>query len=353
MKAVIRRGGTLICEETPEPVPGEGQTLVKSLACGICGSDLHALHYARTRGGAGPSKMTSEQADYVFGHEYCAEILDHGPGTARTLKAGTRVVAMPYAMGPNGAEIVGYSPFFPGGFAEQMVLTEKLLLEVPNGLSTEIAALTEPMAVGAHGVSRASLGKDAVAMIVGMGPVGVAVLLNLKAQGVGPIIAVDFSPRRRKLAEELGADVVIDPRETSPHESWASLGVFGSRPDPLRLPETPGKRAVIFECVGNPGVLQGLIAGAPYGAEIVVLGVCMEADSVVPGMAVNKEITIRTGVFYSAEEFARSLHNLAEGIIDGRPLITDRVGLTGVANAFERLKNPEDQVKIIVEPGRA
>jgi threonine dehydrogenase-like Zn-dependent dehydrogenase len=353
MRAVIRRGGNLVCEEMADPVPGEGQTLVKSLACGICGSDLHALHYARTRAATPGSKM-SDGGEYVFGHEYVAEVLDHGPRTASAVKAGARVVAMPWAQGPNGAEIVGYSSLYPGGFAERMLLTERFLLEVPNGLPDDLAALTEPMAVGAHGVSRATLDKDTAAMIIGLGPVGAAVLLNLKAKGIGPIIAVDFSPRRRKLAEVLGADIVIDPREQNPHDTWASIGATGSRPDPYRLPQTgPGKRAVIFECVGNPGVLQGVVAGAPYGSEVVVLGVCMEADSLVTGMVVNKEITIRTGVFYSPEEFAESLHNLAEGIIDARPLITDRVGLDGVADAFERLKNPEDQVKILVEPGRA
>jgi threonine dehydrogenase-like Zn-dependent dehydrogenase len=354
MKAVFRRGGDLVCEEAPDPIPGEGQTLVKSLACGICGSDLHALHYARMAADQAPKgTLMDGSRDFIFGHEFVGEVLEHGPGAARALKAGTRVVSMPFALGPNGSEIIGYSPLYPGGFAEKMVLTERLMLEVPNGLSTDLAALTEPLAVGAHGVGRASLDRNSVAMIIGVGPVGAAVLVNLKARGFGPIIAVDFSARRRALAEQLGADLVIDPRETNPHDSWAAYGVPLAKADPLLLPvPTAGKRAVIFECVGNPGVLQSLIAGAPFGSEIVVLGVCMENDTVIPGAAVNKEITIRTGVFYSGEEFAGALHDLAEGRIDGRPLITDRVGLSGVADAFERLRNP-DQVKILVEPGRA
>ena len=345
MKVVIRRGSTLTCEEAPEPVPGVGQTLVNSLACGICGSDLHALHVG---GGDG-------SPPFVFGHEFCAEVLESGPGGRSAFKPGTRVVSMPFAAGPQGTEIIGFSPRFPGGFAERMVLTNSLMLEAPNGLPAEVAALTEPMAVGAHGVSRATLDKDSVVLIVGMGPVGAAVLMNLKARGFGPIVAADFSPRRRELAEKLGADIVIDPAVDSPHDRWADFGVPSGRPDPLAplLAGHHAKRAVIFECVGNPGVLQTIIAGAPFGSEIVILGVCMEADTFHPSAAVTKEISIRTGVFYSAAEFAGSLHNLAEGIIDGRPLITDHVGLPGVADAFERLKNPEQQVKIIVEPRRA
>ena len=99
MKVVMRRGSTLTREEAPEPVPGVGQTLVKSLACGICGSDLHALHV-----GGGDGSLP-----YVFGHEFCAEVLESGPGGRGAFKPGTRVVSMPLAAGPQGAEIIGYS----------------------------------------------------------------------------------------------------------------------------------------------------------------------------------------------------------------------------------------------------
>lgn len=353
MRVVMRRGPSLFCEEAPEPVPGPGQTLVKSLACGICGSDLHSLHYSgrppiKARGGPDDGPL-----QFVFGHEFCAEVLDHGPGGESRLRSGAQVVSMPYARGPNGTETIGYSQLFPGGFAERMVLTSALMLEVPNGLPADVAALTEPLAVGAHGVGRATLDKDSVVLIIGMGPVGAAVLMNLKAQGFGPVIAADFSPGRRKLAERLGADLVIDPAAESPHSRWETFGVPIPGPDPLAPMLTArGKRAVIFECVGNPNVLQGIISGAPFGSEVVVLGVCLEPDTYRPAQMVAKELSIRAAVYYSAEEFARSLHNLAEGIIDGRALITDHVGLSGVADAFERLRSPEEQVKIIVEAGR-
>jgi threonine dehydrogenase-like Zn-dependent dehydrogenase len=336
MKAVLRRGSRLVCEDVADPVPGEGQALVRSLACGICGSDLHTLQHGKSAD------------EYVFGHEYCGEVLE----SAR-FKAGTRVVSMPFARGPKGTETIGYSPRFPGGFGERMVLTDRLLLEVPNGLSADVAALTEPMAVGAHGVARAEMDKDCVALVIGAGPVGAAVIANLKARGFGPIIAADFSPVRRALAEKLGADVVIDPAKESPYDRWADYGVpMGFDPLAPMLEGQRNKRAVIFECVGNPGLLQSILVGAPYGAQIVLLGVCMEPDTLSPFLAVTKQINIRTGVFYSAQEFEQSLHDLAEGRIDGQALITDRVALTGVAEAFERLAQPNAHMKIMVEPGR-
>ena len=228
MRAVVRRAGKLVCDIIEERDPGPGQVRVKTLACGICGSDLHALHYldhmvemGRRSGGGGDM---DPKKDIVFGHEFCAEVLENGPGASR-FKAGTRVVSMPVNMGPEGFDAVGYSNKYPGGFAERMILTEGLLLEVPNGLSTDHAALTEPMAVGVHAVASAALDGNSVCLVLGCGPVGLAVIAALKMRGHGPVIAADFSPRRRAAAEAMGADVIVDPAQTGPHTKWTEFGV--------------------------------------------------------------------------------------------------------------------------------
>jgi threonine dehydrogenase-like Zn-dependent dehydrogenase len=135
--------------------------------------------------------------DTVFGHEFCAEVLDTGPNTPAKFKPGTLVCAVPFNFGPEGPEIVGYSNIFPGGYSEQMVLTQDLCFEVPNGLPAEQAALTEPFAVGEHAVARSSVDKDSVPMVIGCGPVGISVIAALKARGLGPVIAADFSVRTR------------------------------------------------------------------------------------------------------------------------------------------------------------
>ena len=98
--------------------------------------------------------------DIVMGHEFCAEVVDYGPQTRRHFKPGARVCAMPVLIRPTGVETVGYSNDNPGGYGEYMRLTEKLLLEVPNGLATDSAALTEPLAVGYHAVAKARLERD-------------------------------------------------------------------------------------------------------------------------------------------------------------------------------------------------
>jgi threonine dehydrogenase-like Zn-dependent dehydrogenase len=359
MRAVVRRGTQLACEEIAEPAPETGQVLVRTLACGICGSDLHALHHLEhmmdlSRRAGGLQEAADFSGGVVFGHEFCAEVLDFGPGCARALKPGARVVSIPVAMTPTGVETIGYSPRLPGGFSERMVLTEALLMEVPNGLPTDQAALTEPFAVGAHAVAKARLDETSVAMVIGCGPVGLAVIAALKAQGHGPVVAADFSPRRRAAAERLGADIVVDPARETPHARWEDLGVPRTRAGQglLRMGGKDFGRPVVFECVGAPGVLQALIEAAPAGAQIVVAGVCMETDRIEPSIAVTKEVELTFVLGYTPEEFGQTLRRIAEGVIQVGDLITSSVGLEGVSAAFAELADPEAQVKVLVNPSK-
>ena len=359
MRAVVARSGKLACEEVAEPVPGAGQVLVKTLCCGICGSDLHALHHfdrmvdnARRAGGGALTNDYDPKAGMVMGHEFSAEVLDYGPGTPTRLKPGTRVVSMPVLMGSAGMVSVGYSNTWPGGYGERMVLSEAMLLEVPNGLSDRQAAMTEPFAVGAHAVAKAALDEDAAFLVIGCGPVGLAVIASLKARGLGPVTAADYSPARRKMAERMGADIIVDPAVESPHQKWADMGVAATGLEQMmaRMAGQVPRRAIIFECVGVPGVLQALIEAAPPGAQIIVAGVCMQADRIEPAMAITKQLDFRFVLGYAPEEFAGTLADIAEGRIDVAPVITSAVGLDGVAGAFAALADPEAQVKIVVEP---
>jgi 2-desacetyl-2-hydroxyethyl bacteriochlorophyllide A dehydrogenase len=339
MKAAIFRGGDIVVGEVPEPKPAMGQVLVKTLACGICGSDLHAAKHAphmvemsRRIPGRVPMDLSR---DIVFGHEFCCEVIDYGPDTERRLKPGTRACAMP-VMPRDGVNMtVGYSNDYPGGYGERMVLSAPLLLEVPNGLATEHAALTEPLAVGVHAVAKAALTGEDAPLVVGCGPVGLAAIVGLRLRGIRPIVAADFSPKRRELAAKMGADIVIDPRKESPYAKLA-----------------PGRRSVIFECVGVPGLIQQIFEAAPRDARIVVAGVCMEPDRIEPLFAIVKELNVQFVLGYTPEEFAHCLRLLAEGEVDADALITGKVGLADVKSAFEVLANPERHTKILVEPWR-
>jgi threonine dehydrogenase-like Zn-dependent dehydrogenase len=355
------RNRQLVVADIPRPEPGPGEVLVKTLACGICGSDLHALRHAdrfvEASRRAGSVFTMDLSRDVVMGHEFCAEVVDHGPGTTRALRAGTRVCSRPSLIRPDGPRTVGYSNDTPGGYAEYMRLTEALLLPVPDGLPTEQAALTEPMAVGLHAVAKARLEPDDAPLVIGCGPVGLAVVAALRLHGARPIVAADFSPRRRELAVAMGADVVVDPAADTPWQSWRETAAWR---DPRRAPALPPwiagpalRPALVFECVGVPGVLDQIMAPAPRHTRIVVVGVCMEPDTIYPMLGISKELNLQFVLGYTPDEFAATLGHIAEGRIPTTPLITGRVGVEGVAGAFAALASPERHAKILVEPWRA
>ena len=112
------------------------------------------------------------------------------------------------------------------------------------------------------------------------------------------------------------------------------------------------KPALIFECVGIPGLLQQVFEGAPRDARIVVVGVCMETDRSEPMLGIMKELNVQYVLGYTPDEFASALRLIAEGEVDAASLVTATVGIDGVAAAFNDLANPERHTKIIVEPWR-
>jgi threonine dehydrogenase-like Zn-dependent dehydrogenase len=236
-----------------------------------------------------------------------------------------------------------------------------------------VAALTEPMAVALHAVRRGEVGKRQVAVVVGCGPIGLGVILMLKARGVRTVVASDYSPGRRELARRCGADLVVDPATESPYAVTGDRGHLDDMPAALelavgtteRLRRVPGwwhiwraaekagagpKHPVVFECVGVPGVIESIIEGAPLFSRVVVVGVCVGEDRFTPAMAINKEIDLRFVIGYTPLEFRDALHMLAEGDVDPRPMITGEVGLDGVDGAFSALGDPEAHAKILIDP---
>ncbi len=354
MRAVIRRDGKLVVDEMAAPTPGPGQLLARSLVCGICGSDLHLLdhydHMIDLTARLGAFSQMRKGADTVFGHEFCCEVVE----SAGAFKAGDVVVSLPVLMTAAGGDSIGLSSNINGGFAEHLLISEALTLPVPNGLAPEHAALTEPLAVGEHAVAMGDPQADHVFMVIGCGPVGLAVIASLKARGLGPVIAADYSAERRAAAERMGADKIVDPAAISPHASWADYGVPGTRAEGL-IAQAMGKevkRPLVFECVGMPGVIQSLAEAAPPGTRIVVAGVCMESDRIEPLVYITKEIELRFVLGYSQGEFAKSLQNLAEGRTRYNEIITGVVSLDQTPDAFVKLQTDKSQIKILVAPGR-
>ena len=381
MRAVVCHKGSLGVVDWDAPEPGEGQVLLNVTGCGICGSDLHARHHADAQADvlaeAGYDGFMRSDQKVVLGHEFSGTIADYGPKSARKLATGTPVVALPLIRQGTDMHAIGLSASAPGAYAEQVLIEEAFMLPVPNGLSPELAALTEPMAIARHAVRRAEISKKDAAIVIGCGPVGLAVICMLKAEGVERVVASDLSPARRVLGTACGADTVVDPSNGSPYDALADRGYSTSisrsayaglaamqklqqLPVPShlvlraldKLGATKPKRPVIFECVGIPGVIESIISSAPLASRIVVAGVCMQPDQFRPAMAINKEIDLRFVVGYGPLEFRDTLHMLADGKVNAAPLVTATVGLTGVEAAFDELSRPGKHAKVVIDPRR-
>ncbi|WP_422747770.1 zinc-binding dehydrogenase [Mycobacterium sp. WMMD1722] len=379
MKAVVCQHGSLSVADLPDPRPARGQLLLEVRRCGICGSDLHAKDHADELTGlmeqVGYPDFMRSDTPVVLGHEFCGEVAERGKGVGRRFRVGTPVVSFPLVRAADGVHLTGLSPRAPGAYAEGVLAEAAMTFAVPNGLDLDTAALTEPMAVALHAVRRSEIGRRDTAVVIGCGPVGLAVICHLKTLGVRTIVASDFSAVRRDLARRCGAHTVVDPSVDSPYAGLAGaiteapalyeLGM-GSMEKLRKLPgwqhlyriaDTLGaagpKRPVVFECVGVPGMIDGIVGSAPLASRVIVVGVCMGEDRLRPAMAISKEIDMRFVFGYTPLEFRDTLHLLADGKVDASALVTGTVGLDGVAAAFDVLGTAEAHAKILVDPQSA
>jgi len=350
MRAAILQGGEFSVADLPDPKPEQGQVLVSPLFNGICGSDLHTRDFSREAAAQVSADERTSLPRFVLGHEFSAEVLAIGPRTESPVKVGDRVVSLPFAKGPKGWEAIG-SQTYVGGLATRAVVIADRCYAIPKTIPDDLAALTEPLAVGLHAVNLANRNRGPN-VIIGCGPVGLAVLLALKGQGRGPILAADFSPERRALAEALGADIVVDPAQTSPYAHWGDLGFTPSPISPLlereMLRQPPGVN--IFECVGARGLLDQMIKNAPVHSHIIVVGVCSHVDHHRPVQAIVRELTVEYSFAYRPNEFDASLRMIGDFPDRVAKLITSRRPLAETGFAFDALATSPREAKILINP---
>ncbi|VWX53374.1 zinc-binding dehydrogenase [Novosphingobium sp. 9U] len=341
MKAAFIADGKVGVGGLADPVPGKGQALVRTHVCGLCASDQHFLSGGHnlielSRKMGGPYAALDFARPFVPGHEYVGEVLDYGPGSRRSVQTGRRVVSVPIMRQGGSHAVVGYSHQCPGGFGELMLLDEDFLIEVPDALPDDYAALVEPLAVGLEHARRGRPDKGDAALVLGCGAIGLGVIAGLKLMGVGPIVAADFHPGRRELAIAAGAHIAIDPRESDPYAP---------------LPQFDGRRVnLIYECVGQPGMLQRIVEAAPFDGRIVMGGYCMEAESLYVFAAQNKRLNIQFAGGEEPQDMDLALRAIADGRIDVTPWLGGRIGLGEVADAVANLSGPSAPVRTLVDP---
>lgn len=339
----VEAGELLSVGEAPVPSTRVNDLILKVKACGICGSDLHMSDVHNHEGA-----MTPLSKGTVMGHEFCGEVVDIGPAVNQNFKIGDRVTALPfigcgacvYCLSGSGhrcSEVV-YTGLGAesGGYAEFVRASPIETIKLPEGVDWKTGALVEPLAVGLHSVKMAKLVAGDRVLILGAGPVGLAVALWCRYFGANHVIVSDFVPERLSVAESLGATAVINGLKEDVVGSFKKE--VGSRPN------------VILECVGVPGTQQMAMNFAPAGGRIVVVGVCMAPDTILPVKAITKELQVNYVFMYQRSDFELTIDLLNRGLIDPSPLISDSVGFDDFSKTFDKLKTDKTACKVLLQP---
>lgn len=340
MKAAVFKevGKPLEIEAVADPTPDASELVMKVGYCGVCGTDLHA-----TREG-----LTTACCGQILGHEYVGEIVEVGKAAEGDWQVGDRVCALPFiACGhclPCAAgrffecmdkKVSGVDD--QGGFAEYVTTGCRETIRLPDDLELQTAALVEPLAVGIHAVRVANVKAGSRVMIIGAGPIGLTTALWCRFFGARTVVISEVTQARAELAKQMGATHVVHPDLEKGAEGLLEqyMDAAGGPPD------------VIFECVGAPGLLQQCIEMAAYGSKIVPVGVCEQPDSIMPFFGLVKELQIQFAIAYTKDDFETCVAMLAEGRIDVSPMITDIVSLDELPEAFEALRTPGQQCKVL------
>ncbi|RYG85131.1 alcohol dehydrogenase [bacterium] len=225
--------------------------------------------------------------------------------------------------------------FDGGGYGQYSLAEPHQLVPLPRTLSLADGALVEPLAVSLHGVRLARMEPGARVLVVGAGPIGLAAVYWARRLGAGRIAVTAGSTRRADLARTMGADVFVDPADSSPEAVNRALG---------------GPPDVVYECVGKPGLIQRCIEYCRPRGTIVVLGLCTPPDTFMPFHLVVKEQVIQASAFYELRDFEMSARAMDEDGDTPRAMVTDVIGLEALPTVFEALRQRSTQCKVLVNP---
>ena len=321
----------LAFETLPDPTPGEGDVVVRVGRCGICGSDLHMTEDAA---------YGCKHGD-VLGHEFAGEVVALGKNT-EGLKAGELVSVIPlkscgqceYCRKGEVQWCAGFG-LQGGGYAEYALTRPKQCVKLPQDVSLADGAIVEPLAVALHGVNLSGLQQGDKVLVLGAGPIGLAVAFWAKRMGAAKVAVQDVAEFQQGRALEMGADVfVVDPA------------------DPVGSAERAlgGKADIAFECVGIPGLIAQAVNQVRNRGTILLLGLCTRPDTFNSFAMLSKEVRLVTSAFFTRQEYEAALDALAHGAIEPRLLVTDTIRLADAPQVFESLKRRTSQCKVLIAP---
>jgi threonine dehydrogenase-like Zn-dependent dehydrogenase len=349
MKAALFYGGTDIrVREVPTPAPGPGQALVRVLAAGICGSDLHGY---RDREGV------SDQPR-LKGHELAGEIAALGPGV-EGLELGQRVGVEPGHLVSCGhcrwcrrgdTQLCPELGLFDGqrvhstGFAEYSLEAARNCYPLPEGVSLEQAAILDVYAVAVHAVHRVPVRPTDTVAVLGTGAIGLATAQVARVAGAGRVIVVGRRDAPLEVARRLGCDGTVNAsREDAAEAVRAQSGGRGAD--------------VAYEAVGGrASTLVQAIEVAARGGRVGVIGAFADPQTVDARLCMRQELSLHWvwsyGLWDGVPEYRVALDLLSSGRIDAAPLITHRFPLTRIGEGFAAAddKRASGAIKVLVLP---
>ncbi|MGB9699031.1 MAG: zinc-dependent alcohol dehydrogenase [Thermodesulfobacteriota bacterium] len=334
--AVVAAPGRVEFRARTLPPLGEKDVLIRVRACSICGGDVHLYK--------GKHPLASLPA--AIGHELAGDIIKKGPGASK-VNLGDRVVVEPvltcgqcyfcirgeYHLCQNIA--YQYSAG-QGGFTPYFITAEKWVHQIPDSIPYEEAALIEPLAVAVHAVQKAEIALGHNVAIFGAGGIGLFLLQVVRAAGANSIFIIDIQDHRLKLAQELGASWTINP------EKEDGLAKIFQETNGLGVDRS-------FEAVGLEKTLRQSAECLKKGGICVLIGLFEEPWTVrfPVNLFVQKEIQIRGSRGY-CWDFQTAINLVSKGQVQLAPLISHRLPLSDLPQAFELLLNPEKKANKVV-----
>jgi (R,R)-butanediol dehydrogenase/meso-butanediol dehydrogenase/diacetyl reductase len=345
MKAAVFHGaGTdLTIETVPDPEPGPGELVLKVVACGICGSDLHMADIHDAGGGVPPLPHGT-----IMGHEFAGEVVAVGRDVTDRWEIGARVTAMPLVgcgkclacLAGKGLRCAAGKGIglgaLPGAYAEYVRVGAYESFRLPERVDYQAGAMVEPLAVGLHAVNVARLRAGESVLIMGAGPIGLAVATWCRFFGAAQVVVSDLVKSRLDRAANFGATGCIEADREDVARRAAEIA--GAAP------------TLVFDCVGVPGSQQLAMHYAPVDGRVVVVGVCMRRDHLMPIMAIGKELQVNYVLAYRHQDFAFTVDMIAAGRIDPHPMLSGTIGFDAFPAAFEALKTAKHECKVMLNP---
>jgi (R,R)-butanediol dehydrogenase / meso-butanediol dehydrogenase / diacetyl reductase len=314
----------LAVETLPDPTPGTGEVVVKVGRCGICGSDLHMTE----------DPAFGIKAGDVLGHEFAGEVVALGRDT-EGLRIGDLVSVIPlkscgHCASCRAGEVAWCDRFGlqGGGYAEYALTKANQCIRLPKSASLADGAIVEPLAVALHGVNMSGLKAGDNVLILGAGPIGLAVAFWAQRAGAAAVVVQDIVAFHEVRALRMGAThFSTDP--TSPECQNADI---------------------VFECVGIPGLIAQAVGQVRARGTILLLGLCTRPDTFNSFAMLSKEVRLITSAFFTVPEYEAALDALNVGAAEPRLLVTDTVSLDATPAAFEALKRRTHQCKVLIAP---